>query len=151
MYRRRSLRQELSSAMLRALIHQTRTGAQSPGPSFSPLTERKQRHREVAAVGRRFISGSSDSRAGVGRGHAVYKPASFLDVYLYFLVVVNNAQLTASHHPPLLSALLITSLGWISRKRITGSKDWTVFKTPHPHRPAPALLLESLAFFPTLS
>ena len=35
--------------MLRALIHQTRTGAQSPGPSFSPLTERKQRHREIAA------------------------------------------------------------------------------------------------------
>ena len=39
MYRQGSLRQELSSALLRALIHQTRTGAQSPGPLVSPLTE----------------------------------------------------------------------------------------------------------------
>lgn len=148
MDRRGSLRQELSSALLRALIHQTRTGAQSSGPLFSPSEAEAQRGcRCRLKIYIRVVGLQSWG----GKGTCCLQACLIFGRLSLFSSCCKQCAAKASHHPLLLSALLITSLGWISRKRITGSKDWTVFKTLHPHRPAPALLLESLAFFPTLS
>lgn len=70
----------------------------------------------------------------------------FLDTNFCFLVAVNSTQPTAG--PPSLPASLITSSGWIPRKRIMGSKGRTGSKTLQPWCPAVVLLLGSPASSP---